>query len=124
MFKPCSHILSNIQNPNTIFKISIYNTKLPQQCLNTFEKHFGEIPSKNETLQRNNIHNIYKLQKSYFVNFEYFVDFVYLDQRESGMPADCKHLPRTTSSQWPCPSTQRPFPQLPVPLLNSTPPSA
>ena len=39
IFKICSHIQKSTQNPNIIFKITIYCTKYPPKCQNTFEQN-------------------------------------------------------------------------------------
>ena len=79
IFKPCSHIQKNTQNPNPIFKISIYSTDYTPNVKilsKKQKKHVRKQMNKHEQTQNILLfYNMYTFHNSYFVFFVYFCFF-------------------------------------------------
>ena len=78
IFKICSNIHKNTQNPNTIFKRTLYNTKYTNNPKILLTTHIFDF-SKNRRVSKNQLlfWIISKLHNSYLVFFLYFVTFIY-----------------------------------------------
>ena len=74
-FKPCSHIRSTTQNPNPVFKITIYYTKYTNnvKILSTLLKMLEKTKNNNNRTFNFLFGIIYKFHNSYFVFFVIFV---------------------------------------------------
>ena len=100
-FNLCSHIQSNTQNSNPIFKISIYYKK-EQQCQNTFEM-FEKFENKNKhilfyyiicTKSRTHVLNVCTI-----CNFCIFGIFRHQGFFDGATTSRCKHFCNAGSNQ-------------------------
>ena len=55
IFKPCSHIQSNTQNPTPIFKVSIYYTKHTNMSKHIFKKYKKTRENQTSIFSKNSI---------------------------------------------------------------------